>query len=334
MSRRATYLASGVSFHRANRLIQALKPLARSTRRAGVVGAVGGFGGLFDLKRAALGPKVLLVASADGVGSKLTLAKTLARYEGLGVDLVAMNVNDLICSGASPLFFLDYIATHRIEQKVLVPILKGVARGCRESHCALLGGETAEMPSCYRRGDFDLAGFAVGAVSKQKLLSGKKIRPGDALIGLASSGLHSNGFTLVQRVLSKRQLKSLGSTLLKPTRIYVRPVQRLLGKVAVKGLAHITGGSFEEKLVRILPKRTAVEIKRRSWRVPQVFRTVQAKGKVSEAEMYKTFNMGVGLVAVVAAKDVAKTLRVIKSCGVPAWKIGEVVRGTRKVIWK
>lgn len=314
----------------AARFMDRIAPLARLTRRPGLVRGIGGFGGLFALGGAAK-KGTILVASADGVGTKLRLAQRAGWYTPLGVDLVAMNVNDLLCTGAEPLFFLDYIATGRMDTRVLVEIVHGIVRGCVESRCALLGGETAQMPLVYGPGDFDMAGFAVGVVDRKRLVTGQRIRPGQAVLGLASSGIHSNGFTLVQKVLPAAEQKRLARTLLAPTRIYVRPVLELLRAGApVRGIAHITGGSFEQKLARILPVGTACCLCRGSWPVPAVFRRIQAAG-VSEQEMYRTFNMGVGMALVLPPASVPRVQRALRRRRVASWVIGEITRGKREV---
>lgn len=322
MKRPRSYAVAGVSLARADRFLRAIKPLVRLTRRPGAVGTIGGFGGFFDA-----GGKRLLVSSTDGVGTKLVLARRVGRYEGLGVDLVAMNVNDVVCTGAEPWFFLDYVAAGRIEPKVLAAILRGMVRGCVEARCALAGGETAEMPLVYDKGAFDLAGFCVGAVSKRRLITGAAIRPGDLVVGLASSGLHANGFTLVQRALSVAQQRRWATDLLRPTRIYVKPILALVRRLPVHGIAHITGGAFLEKLGRILPAGTAARLKRARWPVPPIFWRIQQAGRIPESEMYRTFNMGVGMVVVVPPRSVAAAQRLLRRHGVASWVIGEIARG-------
>lgn len=328
MKKATTYAQAGVSLARADHFLKSIKPLIAMTKRPGQLGTIGGFGGIFDLRQA--GPKSkgsLLVSSTDGVGTKLALARRLGNYEGLGVDLVAMNVNDVICTGAEPLFFLDYIATGRIDSNVLVSVMRGVVKGCAQARCALVGGETAEMPLVYRPGEFDLAGFCVGVVDRSRVVSGKKIRPGDQLIGLASSGFHSNGYALVQKVLSNAQIRRWADDLLKPTRIYVVPILSLIRSVPVRGISHITGGSFREKLGRILPTGTAAHIDRSSWTPPPIFQRVQAAGKLSDAEMYKTFNMGIGMIVAVPAAQTSAALKILRQQKVPARVIGEIRRG-------
>lgn len=344
MSRRPTsYSAAGVSLARADHFLKAIKPLVRLTRRPGQLGTIGGFGGIFDVRgacpelrrgaRPTSADGLLLVSSTDGVGTKLALARRLGRYDELGVDLVAMNVNDIVCTGAEPWFFLDYIATGRIEPEVLVAVMRGVVRGCCEARCALVGGETAEMPLVYRRGEFDLAGFCVGAVSKRRLITGAAIRPGDVVLGLASSGFHANGYTLIQRVLSPSLQRRWADALLAPTRLYVTPILTLLKRVPVHGIAHITGGAFQEKLGRILPAGTAARLVRGSWPVPPIIRRVQQAGGLRDAEMSRTFNMGVGMIVVVPPSSAAKTLQVLRRQRVPAWRIGTIAKGRREVTW-
>ncbi len=325
-----TYKQAGVDVGAAGRFIHSIQPLARLTRRVGLVRGIGGFGGLFALKGLRYRDPVL-VASADGVGTKLKVAQRAGWYTPLGVDLVAMNVNDILCTGAEPIFFLDYIAAGRLDPKVLINVVRGVVRGCVESHCVLLGGETAQLGLLYKPGDFDLAGFAVGIVEKKKIVSGEKIRPGDRLIGLASNGIHANGYTLVQKVLSVAEQKRDARELLKPTRIYVRAVLDLLRRNApVKGIAHITGGSFQEKLTRILPEGTAAILRKKSWPVPPVLKKIQSAG-VSEQEMYRTFNMGIGMVLAVPAAGAARVQARLKREGMPNWIIGEVTGGRKEV---
>jgi len=330
LKRFATYAQAGVSIHSARDFIRAIQPLAQLTRRAGLVRGIGGFGGLFEMSGSA-GKNPILVASADGVGTKLCLAKEARLYEPLGIDLVAMNVNDLLCTGAEPLFFLDYIATGKLDPNVLMRIVKGIVRGCMESNCVLLGGETAQMPLVYKPADFDLAGFAVGIVDRRRLVTGEKIRAGQKVIGLASNGIHANGFTLVQRVLPKKELRTRAKELLKPTRIYVRPVLELLRRgLPVAGIAHITGGSFPEKLKRILPPRVDAVLRKGSWPVLPVFRRIQAAG-VPEPEMYRTFNMGIGMAMVLPPAAVAKAQKLLHHHGVDNWVIGEVTSGQGEV---
>ncbi|MBI3333609.1 MAG: phosphoribosylformylglycinamidine cyclo-ligase [Candidatus Omnitrophica bacterium] len=340
-----TYKQAGVDVAGAGRFVRAIQPLARLTRRHGLVRGIGGFGGLFELNASGGNPasrdiprwkrrgrSPILVASADGVGTKLKLARLAGWVEPLGVDLVAMNVNDILCAGAEPLFFLDYVAAGRLNPELLLSVVKGIVRGCVEAHCVLLGGETAQMPLLYGAEEFDLAGFAVGAVDRADLITGERVRVGDKLLGLASNGLHANGFTLVQKVLSKRELAARAREMLRPTRIYVRPVLEILRrKIPVHGIAHITGGSFQEKIPRILPEGRSVLLRKGSWPVPPVFRPIQAAG-VSEAEMFRTFNMGIGMVLILPPGAVPPAQHLLKRRSVPSWVIGEVTRGRREVV--
>ncbi len=332
MKQSLTYKKAGVDVKGAHSFVQGLEPLARMTRRAGLLRGIGGFGGLFDLKPSAAGRSVM-VASADGVGTKILLARRVGWYEPLGTDLVAMNVNDILCVGAEPLFFLDYIASGKLDPRVMMQVMRGIVRGCVESHCVLLGGETAQMALMYKPGEFDLGGFTVGIVGRNKIISGQSIRPGDVVLGLPSSGIHSNGYTLVQKALPVARQKQWGRELLAPTRIYVRPVLDLLRKkTPLHGIAHITGGSFQEKLKRILPEGTTAHLRRNAWPVLPVFKKIQAEG-VSADEMYRTFNMGIGMTLALPPKAVAGVQRLLKKQSTPSWVIGEIVRGKRGVEW-
>ncbi len=309
--------------------------MARSTDRPGVLGAIGGFGGLFDLKACGYRDPVL-VSSTDGVGTKLKLAIAHDRHDGIGIDLVAMCVNDVIVSGAEPLFFLDYFATGRLELGLARRILEGIAAGCREAGCALLGGETAEMPGLYAREDYDLAGFAVGAVERSEILDGRTVAPGDVLLGLASSGVHSNGFSLVRRIVGDLGLalgdaapfdlgSRLGDALLTPTRIYVRSVRAAIKAGGVKALAHITGGGLLDNLPRILPPETAAEIDTRSWTAPPVFAWLAKAGQVEPLEMARTFNCGIGMVVVVEERAADRIGAVLGDAGERVTRIGRIV---------
>lgn len=332
MTATLTYKQAGVDVQGAHSFVQGLEPLARITRRAGLLRGIGGFGGLFDLTPSASG-RTVMVASADGVGTKILLARRVGWYEPLGTDLVAMNVNDILCVGAEPLFFLDYIASGKLDPRVMMQVMRGIVRGCVESHCVLLGGETAQMGLMYKPGDFDLAGFTVGIVGRNRIISGQTIRPGDVVVGLPSSGIHSNGYTLVQKALSAARQKQWGRELLAPTRIYVRPVLSLLrAKTPLHGISHITGGSFQEKLKRILPEGMTAHLRRTAWPVLPVFKKIQAEG-VSADEMYSTFNMGIGMALVLPPKSVAGVQRLLKKQAMPSWVIGEIARGKRGVEW-
>ena len=334
-----TYADAGVSIDAGNALVKAIAPLARATARAGADSELGGFGGVFDLKAAGyIDP--LLVAANDGVGTKLKLAIELNRHEGVGIDLVAMCANDLVVQGAEPLFFLDYFATGRLDPAVAVSVVESIAEGCRQAGCALIGGETAEMPGMYAAGDYDLAGFCVGAVERGELLDGRGIAPGDAIVGIASSGVHSNGFSLVRRIVEDNGWDlageapflpsvSLGQALLEPTRIYVKPLLPLLRDGLVHGLAHITGGGLVENVPRVLPKDMRAEIDAGSWAFPPLFAQLQDGGRVAPEEMARTFNCGIGMVAIVAAEESDSIIARLGDAGEQARVSGHIISGRR-----
>ncbi len=322
-----TYKKAGVDIDKADAFIHRIGPLLSGTGRAEVLGKVGGFSGMFQPRLGRMREPVL-VSSTDGVGTKLLLAEALGKFDTVGIDLVAMCVNDVLVTGAEPLFFLDYIACGRLDNDKMISVVKGIARGCRQAGCALLGGETAELPGMYPGGEFDLAGFCVGMVDRARIIDGQGCRPGDVLIGLASSGLHSNGFSLARKVFRASELKSdAGLTLLKPTKIYVKPVRELLKKVRVKAMAHITGGGFTDNIPRVLPRELGAAIQRGSWTVPRIFRTIQERGKIADQEMFRTFNMGVGMVLVVSRRSVAPALERLREQRQKAWAIGELTAG-------
>jgi len=326
-----TYKKAGVDIAKADFFISKIKSLVGKTARQEVLGGIGGFSGLF-LPRLRRMKAPVLVSSTDGVGTKLLIAERMNKYDTVGIDLVAMSVDDVVVTGAEPLFFLDYIAVGKIEPRTLVHLMQGIVRGCREAGCALVGGETAELPGLYARGKFDLAGFCVGLVDKQKIIDGRRCRPGDKVIGLASSGLHSNGYSLARQVFRPGEIKGrLGLELLRPTRIYTRPILQVLKRVQVKAMAHITGGGFYDNIPRVIPEDLTVRIKKGSWPVPRIFRLIQARGQVGEREMFRTFNMGVGMVVVVAAKDATRTVRMFERLGQKAYLIGELRRGKKEV---
>ena len=330
-----SYRDAGVDIDAGNALVDAIKPAAKSTNRPGVVGGLGGFGGLFDL--AACGYRdPLLVAATDGVGTKLKLAIDSGVHDTVGIDLVAMCVNDLVVQGAEPLFFLDYYATGRLEPAEGAAIVQGIAEGCRQAGCALIGGETAEMPGLYREGDYDLAGFAVGAVERNALLDGQGVAPGDVILGLASSGLHSNGFSLVRKIIERSGLslsadspfapgQKLGEALLTPTRIYVRACLTALRTGGLKALAHITGGGLTENLPRSLPAGCAAEIDPGTWQRLAVFDWLAEVGKIDEAEMIRTFNCGLGMVAIAAEADAARVADALSEAGEDVVQVGRVI---------
>ena len=327
-----TYKKSGVDVKKADIFIKNIKSLIVATPQKGVLKDAGWFASLYDAGLSRY-QNPILVSSADGVGTKIKLAQFLDCYSTVGIDLVAMNVNDIITVGARPLFFLDYIATAKVEPSQLKEMIKGISKGCVEAGCTLLGGETAEMPGIYRKGDFDLAGFCVGVCEKKKLLSPKKIRVGDRLIGIASSGVHSNGFSLVRSVFSERALRkdqALAKKLLTPTTIYVKIVEQLLAKCDLHSIIHVTGGGFHKRvftfLNRALSPKGRVEIDAQAWQVPELFNNIQKKGAISNHEMFHTFNMGIGLVVVCAKRDADRVLGIIKRRGMDAWVIGKIAK--------
>lgn len=302
-------------------------PLIRSTHDRNVLKDRGAFAGLLRLPRGTFRDPVL-VASTDGVGTKLALARSVADYETIGIDAVAMNVNDVLVYGARPLFFLDYLAVGTLRPALMNPLLRGIVRGCRESGCALLGGETAEMPGVYRNGDYDVAGFCVGIAERAKLIDGSRVRAGDAVVGLGSSGVHANGFSLVRRVLSKAQLVRAHRVLMRPTRIYVKPVLRLLSQVPIHAIVHVTGGGLARRLPNLVSRSRGLRVRLlpKSWRVPPVFQLIQRSGCLSSDEMASTFNMGIGMAIVCRAADTATAIRVMARAGIPVWRIGTIER--------
>ncbi len=330
-----TYAQAGVDIDAGNALVDRIKPAAAATNRPGVMAGLGGFGALFDLKAAGYDDPVL-VAATDGVGTKLKIAIDTGHFDTIGIDLVAMCVNDLVCQGAEPLFFLDYFATGKLEVEAAATIVEGIAKGCADSGCALIGGETAEMPGMYAPGDFDLAGFAVGAMDRGAALPGG-VRAGDVLLGLGSDGVHSNGYSLVRRVVERTGLgwdapapfaqTSLGAALLAPTRLYVKPALAAIRKGGVHGLAHITGGGLTENLPRVLPDGLGAEVDLGAWPLPPVFGWLAQEGALDQAELLKTFNAGIGMVVVVAAEAADGVASELVAAGQDVHKIGRVVDG-------
>ena len=326
-----SYKDAGVDINAGNELVERIKPHVKRTTRPEVIGGLGGFGALCALPSKYKEP--ILVSGTDGVGTKLRLAIDLKKHDTIGIDLVAMCVNDLVVQGAEPLFFLDYYATGRLEVDVASDVVKGIAEGCVQSGCALVGGETAEMPGMYHMGDYDLAGFCVGVVEKSKIIDGSKVQAGDALIALGSSGPHSNGYSLIRKVIdvagvnpATEQLvgKALGDQLLAPTKIYVKSVLELIEKVDVHAIAHLTGGGFWENIPRVLPDNTKAVIDEKSWEWQPVFKWLQEKGNIDSYEMYRTFNCGVGMVIALPQADVEKALNLLRQAGENAWLIGQI----------
>ncbi len=339
------YRHSGVDIDAGNETVQRIKRLARGTFTPGVLSEIGSFGGLFRIEPSRYRDPVL-VSSADGVGTKLKVAFMTERHDSVGADLVNHCVNDILVQGAEPLFFLDYLATGRLSPDTAAEIVSGIARACRENGCALLGGETAEMPGFYADGEYDLAGFIVGVVERDRLIDGKGIRPGDVLVALPSAGLHTNGYSLARRIaFDVAGLKpdsvvpeigcAIGDALLWPHRSYRAVVAPLLADGRLKGMAHITGGGITDNLPRILPDGVAAAIERRTWSVPPLFAYLQREGQVDTEEMFRAFNMGVGMILVCAAADADAVLQALRDAGEPqAWRIGEIVEGSRQVSYR
>ena len=333
-----SYEASGVNLEAGYEVVSRIKKHVASTKRHGSMGNIGAFGGMFDFD--SLGYRhPVLVSGTDGVGTKLKIAFALDRHDTIGIDAVAMCVNDVLAQGAEPLVFLDYVAVGKNHPEVVEAIVSGVAEGCRQAGCALVGGETAEMPGMYADGEYDIAGFTVGAVEKDRLIDCTKVAVGDVLVGVASSGVHSNGFSLVRKIVADAGLdlnaryeetgdRTLGEVLLTPTRIYVRQALAVIGKVDVHGIAHITGGGFDENIPRILQPGQGVEVEEGSWEILPVFRLLEKYGKVPHREMFNIFNMGIGLVMAVAPDDVAEVIRILTEAGEKASVIGRVVEGS------
>ena len=324
------YRDAGVDIDAGNALVDRIKPIAKATRRPGVVSGLGGFGGLFELPAGYKKP--VLVSGTDGVGTKLMLAQKLNKHDTIGIDLVAMCVNDIVVTGAEPLYFLDYYATGKLDVDAASQVISGIGEGCLQSGCALIGGETAEMPGMYSPGDYDLAGFAVGIVEKDDIIDGSQVKPGQALIGLSSSGLHSNGYSLARKVVDHAGAKltdafgdtTLGDALLAPTRIYVKPLLKLMKAGKIRAAAHITGGGLLENLPRVMAEHTHAAIDGKSWTRPAIFDWLQEKGNIQDQEMYRTFNAGIGMVLCVEQADVAAVLASLKADGEQAQVIGQL----------
>lgn len=340
-SKGLTYRDAGVDIDAGDRLVENIKPYAKRTMRPGVLAGIGGFGALFRVPRGFKDP--VLVSGTDGVGTKLKLAFELNRHNTIGIDLVAMSVNDILTLGAEPLFFLDYYACGKLDVKSATQVVKGIAAGCEQAGCALIGGETAEMPGMYAAGEYDLAGFAVGVVEKTKIINGRSIKSGDVILGLASNGAHSNGYSLIRKIISSKRInlssklggKSLKDLILAPTRIYVKPVLALAKKVPLKGLAHITGGGLVENIPRVLSSDLCARIDKKTWPMPPLFRWLQQQGKVADGEMHRVFNCGIGMIIVVNPRDAARAQAQLTRAGERVWRIGVVerrVQGTPQAI--
>jgi len=326
-----SYKDAGVDMAAGDELVERIKPLAKKTMREGVLAGIGGFGALFEVPKRYQEP--VLVSGTDGVGTKLKLAFEWQIHDTVGQDLVAMSVNDILVQGAESLFFLDYFACGKLSVEVAATVIGGVAKGCELAGCALIGGETAEMPGMYPAGEYDLAGFAVGVVEKCKIITGKQIQPGDQLIGVASSGAHSNGFSLIRKILERAGAQPLDDfagrplqeVVMAPTQIYVKPILKLLNIVSVKGMAHITGGGLVENIPRVLPENLQAVLHRDAWQMPSLFQWLQEKGQVADLEMHRVFNCGIGLVVVVPSHAVSQAIEALKAEQLTAWQIGEVV---------
>ncbi|WP_305821621.1 phosphoribosylformylglycinamidine cyclo-ligase [Massilia brevitalea] len=325
-----SYRDAGVDIDAGDALVEAIKPLAKRTMREGVLGGIGGFGGLFEISKKFKEP--VLVSGTDGVGTKLKLAFELNRHDTVGIDLVAMSVNDILVQGAEPLFFLDYFACGKLDVATATAVVSGIAKGCEESGCALLGGETAEMPGMYPDGEYDLAGFAVGAVEKSQIIDGSKIVPGDVVLGLASSGIHSNGYSLVRKIISvaKPDLEAdfhgrkLADVLMAPTRLYVKPLLALMAAMEVKGLVHITGGGLVENIPRVLADNLTAVLDGSSWTMPPLFQWLQQHGGVADAEMHRVFNCGIGMTVIVSKENADAAMAQLQAAGETVYRIGEI----------
>ncbi|MGX8884167.1 phosphoribosylformylglycinamidine cyclo-ligase [Methylovorus glucosotrophus] len=325
-----SYRDAGVDIEAGDALVEEIKPFAKRTMRPEVLGGIGGFGSLFEVPKKFKNP--VLVSGTDGVGTKLKLAFQLNKHDTVGIDLVAMSVNDILVQGAEPLFFLDYFACGKLEVGVAAQVIKGIALGCEQAGCALVGGETAEMPGMYPAGEYDLAGFAVGAVDKEAIIDGTTIAAGDVVLGLASSGAHSNGYSLIRKLIEKSGIdmdsdfhgKPFRDVVMAPTRIYVKSLLKLLAAMPVKGMAHITGGGITENIPRVLPAGLTAEVRRDSWTLPPLFQWLQAQGNVADDEMYRTFNCGIGMVVIVSAAQAPEAIKLLADAGEQVWQIGQI----------
>ena len=330
-SKGLSYRDAGVDIDAGDALVDRIKPLAKKTMREGVLAGIGGFGALFEVPKRYKEP--VLVSGTDGVGTKLRLAFEWNRHDTIGQDLVAMSVNDILVQGAEPLFFLDYFACGKLTVDTAATVVGGIAKGCELSGCALIGGETAEMPGMYPPGEYDLAGFAVGAVEKSKIITGARIVPGDTILAIGSSGAHSNGYSLVRKIIERAGAKPsddlggrpLGDVVMAPTEIYVKPLLKLISEIDVKGMAHITGGGLVDNVPRVLPENTQAVLHRDSWQMPELFRWLQMKGGVADAEMVRVFNCGIGMVVIVSPAQADVAIKSLTAQGLKAWVVGEVV---------
>lgn len=338
------YAKAGVDITAGYKSVELIKKHIAKTNIKGVISSIGGFGGLFELDLKGI-KKPVLVSGTDGVGTKLKIAFLMNKHDTIGIDCVAMCVNDIICVGAKPLIFLDYIACEKNYPEKISEIVKGIAKGCVQSNCALIGGETAEMPDFYAKDEYDLAGYSTGIVDKSKIINNSLIKKGDIIIALSSSGIHSNGFSLVRKILNidnsninnvVKELgkKSIGEILLTPTKIYVKPILKLLKKIKVKGISHITGGGFYENIPRCIPNGLCAEIEKNKIKILPIFKYIQKIGNIEERDMFNTFNMGVGMCIIVSKKDAEKTIEILNSCKEDAYIIGKIIENKEKIIFK
>ena len=326
-----SYRDAGVDIDAGNALIDKIKPLSKATQRPGVLGGLGGFGALFEVPLDRY-KKPVLVSGTDGVGTKLKLAMQMDKHDSIGIDLVAMCVNDLIVQGAEPLFFLDYYATGKLDVDAATDVVKGISEGCIQAGCALTGGETAEMPGMYQNNDYDLAGFCVGIVEKDKIIDGTQVKAGDKLLGLASSGPHSNGYSLIRKILDTHNADlnqpfentTLGQALLEPTRIYVKSLLKLIEKIDIHAVSHITGGGLLENIPRVLPNNCSAKIAKNSWQLPAIFNWLQEHGNIEQTEMYRTFNCGIGLVIAIAEQDEELAIAELQKHGEKVYRLGQI----------
>jgi len=330
LSTHLSYRDAGVDIDAGDRLVENIKPYAKRTMRPEVLAGIGGFGALFEISKKYRNP--VLVSGTDGVGTKLKLAFELGKHDSVGIDLVAMSVNDILVQGAEPLFFLDYFACGRLDVDTATRVVKGIAAGCEQAGCALIGGETAEMPGMYPEGEYDLAGFAVGVVEKDHIITGLTIREGDTVLGLASSGAHSNGYSLIRKIIEKNCTDlsadfngtALSDVIMAPTRIYVKPLLELMRHLPVKGMAHITGGGLLENIPRVLPEGVTAVLQKSAWEMPPLFRWLQQQGNVADSEMHRVFNCGIGMALVIAPEHADTALQMLQSAGETVWRIGSI----------
>lgn len=331
MSESLNYRDAGVDIDAGDQLVENIKPFAKRTMRPEVLGGLGGFGALVEISKKYQNP--VLVSGTDGVGTKLKLAFDWDKHDTVGIDLVAMSVNDILVQGAEPLFFLDYFACGKLDVARATDVIKGIAKGCEDSGCALIGGETAEMPGMYPEGEYDLAGFAVGVVEKDRVITGNRIQAGDVVLGLASNGAHSNGYSLIRKVIDRSQPdldapfdgdRTLRQTIIAPTRLYVKPILSALNQFDIKGMAHITGGGLTENIPRILPENCTAEIRANAWQMPKLFRWLQEQGNIADSEMYRTFNCGIGFVLVVAPEIATQVSAHLQAQGETVYPLGQI----------